>query len=124
MFRENAARLKVEKAMLKVETARLKVETARLKVEKAEKARLKAETARLKAEKKVIPKTLTSSYKQSLAIIQLRLNNDFVRRYIDMDELLRSHLTWDKEKILDCLSGKDTDAYGWRFVYEVDYYKD
>ena len=57
------------------------------------------------------------------AIIQLRKSGEKVRRYEDINEILDVHKTWEKDVISKCLAGFSNDAYGWRWVYEVDYEK-
>ena len=57
------------------------------------------------------------------AIVQLRSNGEYVRRYYDVNEILSVHPTWQKEDILKCLSGESKDVYGWKFLWESDYEK-
>ncbi len=57
------------------------------------------------------------------AIIQLRENGEIVRRYINVNEILSMHPTWQEDEILKCLSGDSTSAYGWRFISEAEYEK-
>lgn len=54
-------------------------------------------------------------------IVQLRQNGEYIRRYININELLTVHPTWDKDVILDCLDDYISSAYGWRILYEDDY---
>lgn len=57
------------------------------------------------------------------SIVQLRLNGEYVRRYEDVNEILDVHKTYERDVISECLAGFIKDAYGWKWVYEVDYEK-
>lgn len=54
------------------------------------------------------------------AIIQMRLDGSFVRRYRDIDEVLEVHPLWNKVELLIGLSDFMPDAYGYKWRYEVD----
>lgn len=77
----------------------------------------------MKMKKKItIPEEIVIK-KDENAIIQLRENGEFVRRYIDINEVLEVHPLWDFAEILMCLTGHFPDAYGWRWKYEYIYEK-
>lgn len=76
--------------------------------------------ARQKEAKEVIIEPDEESF---YAIIQLRKSGEKVRRYKDINEILDVHKTWEKDLISKCLAGFSKDAYGWRWVYEIDYEK-
>ena len=61
--------------------------------------------------------------KDERAIVQLRKNGEFIRRYYDISEVLEVHPTWKSGDVLMCLTGHFPDAYGYRFMYEYEYEK-
>lgn len=75
---------------------------------------------RKKEERQVIIEPDEESFS---AIIQLRKSGEKVRRYKDINEILDVHKTWEKDLISKCLAGFSKEAYGWRWIYEVDYEK-
>ena len=57
------------------------------------------------------------------AIVQLRLNGEYVRRYIDIDEIIEMHPIWNDVDIMMSLTDFMPEAYGYRWVYETNYHK-
>lgn len=53
-------------------------------------------------------------------IIQMSPSGRHVRKYIDIDEILSVHPTWDKSELLKCLEDEsgNSSMNGWKFIYE------